>query len=59
MMGSFLQAYGGTILVGLAVLAIVAAAVVKLYRDRRKGQSSCGCGCGCDHCASSGICHKH
>ncbi|MFR8079165.1 MAG: FeoB-associated Cys-rich membrane protein [Christensenellales bacterium] len=57
MMGSFLQAYGGTILVGLAVLAIVAAAVVKLYRDRRKGQSSCGCGC--DHCASSGICHKH
>ena len=55
MMGSFLQAYGGTILVGLAVLAIVAAAVVKVYRDRRKGQSSCGC----DHCASSGICHKH
>ena len=57
MMGSFLQAYGGTILVGLAVLAIVAAAVVKVYRDRRKGQRSCGCGGA--HCASSGICHKH
>ena len=32
MMGSFLQAYGGTILVGLAVLAIVAAAGAKFLR---------------------------
>ncbi len=57
MMGSFLQAYGGTILVGLALLAVVTAVVVKLCRDRRKGQNSCGCGC--DHCASAGMCHKH
>ncbi|HJD24286.1 MAG TPA: FeoB-associated Cys-rich membrane protein [Firmicutes bacterium] len=49
--------YGGSLLIGLAVLAIVALIVRKLYRDRKRGRSSCGCGC--DHCPSAGACHGH
>ena len=48
----FLTLYGGSILIGLAVLAVVALIVRKLYRDRKRGRSSCGCGC--DHCSG---CH--
>ena len=56
-MGSFLQTYGGTILVGALVAAIVAAAVYKIYRDKKHGKGSCGCGC--EHCTCSEACHKH
>ena len=34
-----------TIIVGLIVLAIVAAVVIKLVRDKINHKSSCGCGC--------------
>ena len=53
----FLMTYGDSLLIGLAVLAIVALIVRKLYRDRKRGRSSCGCGC--DHCPSAGACHGH
>lgn len=45
-----------TIIVGLILLAIVAAIAARgIYnRKRHKG----GCGCGCDHCASKGVCHS-
>ncbi len=43
-----------TILVGAAVLGILALATVKLIRDRRK--SSCGCGCG--GCPGRSVCHR-
>lgn len=46
-----------TVLVCLVLAAIVAAIIVKLVRDRRKGKSSCGCNCA--HCAMAGSCHKH
>lgn len=45
-----------TVLVCLVLAAIVAAIIVKLVRDRRKGKSSCGCNCA--HCAMAGSCHK-
>ena len=44
-----------TIIVGLVVLAIVAAIVVRgvVNKKRHKG----GCGCGCGGCASKDMCH--
>ena len=46
----------GTMIVLAAVTVIVAAIVVKMVRDRRRGKSSCGCGC--ESCALRGECHK-
>lgn len=45
----------GTIVVGLAVLALVAVVVCVQLKSRKKGGSSCGCGCA--GCAMSGTCH--
>ena len=53
---TFLAENWGTIVLGIALLAVVILIVVKLVRDRRKGKSSCGCGC--DNCPSSCMCHK-
>ncbi|MBC8535903.1 FeoB-associated Cys-rich membrane protein [Feifania hominis] len=43
-----------TIIVGLLVLAVVAAIVIGQIRKKRRGG---GCGCGCSGCPSAGICH--
>ncbi|MBD5111015.1 MAG: FeoB-associated Cys-rich membrane protein [Ruminococcaceae bacterium] len=45
--------YGGSIIVGAIVLAIVALIIVKGVRDKRAGKSSCSCG---SSCASCGCC---
>lgn len=45
----------GTILIALALAAIVAAIIAKKVRNRKTGASACGCGC--VNCAMSGICH--
>ncbi len=45
-----------TILASLAVLALVALAIVSLYRDRKKGKCECGGNCGA--CAMCGSCHS-
>ena len=43
----FIQQNLGSIIVGAIVLAIVAAAVIKIIRDKRAGKCNCGCeGCG-------------
>lgn len=48
---------GPTIVVGVILLAIVAAIVGRgIYNRRSKGKSS-GCGCGCEKCANSDVCH--
>ena len=47
----------GTIAVTLILIGIVAAALLSLRRDRKRGKSSCGGSCGC--CPMSGSCHKH
>ncbi|MGN0986163.1 MAG: FeoB-associated Cys-rich membrane protein [Candidatus Enterenecus sp.] len=52
----WLQENLSTILVGLALLAAVAAVIV--YMVRRKKQGKGGCGCGCSGCAMSGSCHE-
>ena len=44
-----------TILICAALVAIVAAVIVGMVRNRKKGVSSCGCGC--SDCPMSGSCH--
>ncbi len=55
-MFEFLAQNWGSIVVGLVVLAIVAAIILNLVRTKKQGKNSCGCGC--DHCAASSMCHK-
>lgn len=45
----------GTVLVCLFVAALILLVVIKLLKDRKKGERSCGCGC--ENCPSAGICH--
>lgn len=45
----------GTILITVVLVTILAAIVVKLVRDKRKGKSSCGGNCA--YCALGGSCH--
>ena len=47
----------GTVLVSGVLLAVVAAAVAALRRDRKRGKNSCGVGCcsgGCAGCSGCG-----
>jgi hypothetical protein len=44
----FLKANIGTIAVGAIVFAVLAAVVIRLAGNYRKGKTACGCGCpGC------------
>lgn len=53
---TFLKMNLGTIIVGIAVLALLVAIARKLLRDRKQGKNSCGCNCA--HCPSAGMCHS-
>lgn len=53
---SWLNANISTILIALVLLAVVVWIVCRLFRDRKKGKSSCGCGCA--HCTMADCCHK-
>ena len=46
----------GTIIVSIALIALVTGIVIRMRKDRSQGKSSCGCNCGCCPMASS--CHK-
>ena len=46
----------GTILVSIALAALLARIIIRLHRDKKQGKSSCGGNCGC--CPMSGSCHK-
>ncbi len=54
---SWLLANIGTITVGLIIAVIVAAIIVKILKDKKKGKSSCDCNCG--GCPMSGKCHHN
>ncbi len=45
----------GTFIVGLILLVIVGAIVLKMVKDKKNGKSI-QCGCGCSHC--NGKCDK-
>ena len=47
----------GTIVISAVLLAIVAAIVIYLIRQKKQGNSTCGAGCA--HCANAGCCHHH
>lgn len=46
----------GTILISLALIALVTGIIIRLRKDKKQGKSSCGGNCGC--CPMSGSCHK-
>lgn len=46
----------GTLLIGLVLLAAVAAIVVHLVRKKKRGASSCSCSCA--GCPMQANCHK-
>ncbi|MDR3240072.1 MAG: FeoB-associated Cys-rich membrane protein [Clostridiales bacterium] len=45
----------GTIITGLVLLGIVAAAAAKIRRDKKKGGCA-GCSCGCTDSSASSCC---
>ncbi len=45
-----------TVIISLALLAIVAGIIAKMVKDKKAGKSSCGCGC--SSCPMSSECHK-
>ncbi|MDE6722947.1 MAG: FeoB-associated Cys-rich membrane protein [Eubacterium sp.] len=55
-MFAFLTENLSTIIIAVIVIGILAAIIVKMIKDKKKGKSSCGCGC--ENCAASEICHK-
>lgn len=52
----WLSANLGTVIVGTILFVILAAIVIKMVKDKKKGKTSCGCGCA--NCAMRGSCHK-
>ena len=44
-----------TIIICAVLIAVVAAIIFSMVRNKKKGKSSCGCGCG--DCPMSGSCH--
>ena len=46
----------GTAIVGLVLVALVAAIITSLVKSKKNGKSSCGGSCA--HCAMGGKCHK-
>ena len=51
-----LKANPGTILICIALVAVVALILYSLIRQHKQGKSSCGCNCA--HCAMHGSCHS-
>ena len=55
-MVDYLIANAGTIIVLLILVAVLAAIVVKMIRDKKKCKGLCSCGCA--GCPSKDACHK-
>ncbi len=51
---NWIAANGSTLLVAGILAAVVAAIVIHLVRNKKKGKSSCGCG----GCPMNGSCHS-
>lgn len=45
-----------TIIISLALAAVVALIVYSMLRDKKRGKSSCGANCA--HCSMAGTCHS-
>ena len=44
-MGTWLTENIATIIIGVLLMAAIAAILVHMIRNRKKGKTSCGCGC--------------
>ena len=53
---AWLYANLATILICVALLAVITLIIIGMIRDKKKGKSSCGCNCA--GCAMSGSCHS-
>jgi hypothetical protein len=53
---SWLSANLGTIVVGLVLVAVVAAVVHHMWKGKKQGKSSCGCDC--SSCGGCPACHN-
>ena len=53
---SWLSANIGTIIICAVLIAIVAAIIAKLIKDKKNGVSTCGSNCA--HCQMHDSCHK-
>ena len=51
----WLKANLATVLIALILVAILAAVIFKMIKDKKEGRSSCGCGCSA--CAMRDSCH--
>ena len=45
-----------TVLICVALIAVVILIIRSLVKDKKKGKSTCGCNCA--HCAMAGSCHS-
>ncbi len=55
-MFDFIIDNAATIIVTLILAAVVAAALIKIIKNKKSGKSSCGCGC--SGCAMKNSCHS-
>ena len=52
---AWISANIATVIICAELVIIVAAIIIGMVRDKKKGKSSCGCGC--SSCPMSGSCH--
>ena len=55
-MTNWLSGNWASLVAGLAVAAVVLAAIVKMIRDKKRNKSACDCSC--SGCAGAGSCPK-
>ncbi len=53
---TWIKANLATVIISAVLLVIVAAIIVSIVKDKRRGKSSCGCKCA--FCPMSGSCHN-
>lgn len=54
---SFIIDNWGSILVGAILTVVISAIIIKMYKDKKNGKTSCGGGC--KNCPSSDNCNKN
>ncbi len=53
---TWIKANLATVIISAVLIVIVAAIIVSIVKDKRRGKSSCGCKCA--SCPMSGSCHN-
>ena len=53
---TWIKANLATVIISAVLIVIVAAIIVSIVKDKRRGKSSCGCKCA--SCPRSGFCHN-